>query len=78
MKKRIWKFGGSSSESSRPRKRRNWARGFIKAKGKKMSMRRIVSSSPPHASNHTASPSSANASAVSLFETLNYAVMLCM
>jgi hypothetical protein len=75
MKKRIWKFGGSSSENSRPKKRRNWARGFIKAKSKKMSMRRIVSSSfPPHASNHTASPSSANASAVSLFETLNYEI----
>ncbi|XP_033610153.1 ATPase family AAA domain-containing protein 2 isoform X3 [Cryptotermes secundus] len=66
MKKRIWKFGGSSSENYRPKKRRNWARGFIKAKSKKMSMRRIVSSSfPPHASNHTASPSSANVSAES-------------
>ncbi|KDR18472.1 ATPase family AAA domain-containing protein 2B [Zootermopsis nevadensis] len=62
MRKRVWKFGGSGSENSRPKKRRTWARGFIKAKNKKMSMRRIVSSFPPHASNHTASPSSTNAS----------------
>ena len=66
IKKRAWKFGGSSSENSRPKKRRNWARGFIKAKSKKVSMRRIVSSTfPQHASHHTTtSPSSANASAV--------------
>jgi len=68
IKKRAWKYGGSSSENSRPKKRRNWARGFIKAKNKKVSMRRIVSSSfPPHASHHTTiSTSSANASAVSV------------
>lgn len=72
MRKRVWKFGGSGSENSRPKKRRTWARGFIKAKNKKMSsIRRIVSSFPPHASNHTASPSSANASTVSIFETLH-------
>jgi len=68
IKKRAWKYGGSSSENSRPKKRRNWARGFIKAKNKKVSMRRIVSSTfPPHASHHTTtSASSANASAVSM------------
>jgi SpoVK/Ycf46/Vps4 family AAA+-type ATPase len=67
IKKRAWKYGGSSSENSRPKKRRNWARGFIKAKNKKVSMRRIVSSSfPQHATHHTTtSASSANASAES-------------
>jgi len=70
IKKRAWKYGGSSSENSRPKKRRSWARGFIKAKNKKVSMRRIVSSTfPPHTSHHTTtSTSSANASAVSMLK----------